>query len=265
MGGVGSAALAAAVTQSGGLGMVPSYLEPPANVGPVGVNFLLPWGVDVAAIHSAADRCRVVEFFYAWPTAEVLEAVHAAGALGAWQVGSVEEAIDAEQAGCDFVVAQGIEAGGHVRGELRLMELLPAVLAEVSVPVVAAGGIATPERVREVLTAGADAVRVGTRFVAATESDAHPDYVDRLIQARGPEDTVLTTQFADGWPDAPHRVLCTALEAAQRRGYRDVSPPSREQAGPVGFMALYAGCGVGKVRAIEPAAKIVDELMALVS
>lgn len=264
MGGVGSAALAAAVTKVGGLGMVPSSIDPPSEAGPVGVNFLLPWGVDVAAIRAAADRCRVVEFFYAWPTAETLEGVHAAGALGAWQVGSVEEALAAEQAGCDFVVAQGTEAGGHVRGELRLMELLPAVLAAVSIPVVAAGGIATSERVRDVMAAGADAVRVGTLFVATSESDAHPDYVHQLIKARGGEDTQLTTHFDQGWPDAPHRVLRTALEEAREQGYRDASPPSRSREGPVGFMALYAGCGVGEVRAVRTAAELVDELMSQV-
>jgi NAD(P)H-dependent flavin oxidoreductase YrpB (nitropropane dioxygenase family) len=203
-----------------------------------------------------------VEFFYDWPSTDALEAVHAPGALGAWQVGSVEEALAAEQAGCDFVVVQGIEAGGHVRGELSLMELLPDVVEAVAIPVVAAGGIASSERVREVIAAGADVVRVGTLFVATTESDAHPDYMRRLVEARGPEDTVLTTHFNEGWPDAPHRVLRAALEEALVRGYNEVSPPSQAEDGPVGFMALYAGCGVAEVREVRPATEVVLELMA---
>jgi nitronate monooxygenase len=262
MGGIGSAALARAVSSAGGLGMVPSYIEPPTDAGPVGINFLLPWGLDVAAVHAAANRCRVVEFFCDWPSTEALEAVHATRALGAWQVGSVEEALAAEHAGCDFVVVQGTEAGGHVRGELSLMELLPNVVEEIAIPVVAAGGIATSEHVREVIALGADAVRVGTLFVATRESNAHPDYVRRLVEARGPEDTVLTTHFDEGWPDAPHRVLRTALEEALERDYHGPSPPSQAEEGPVGFKALYAGCGVAQVREVRSATEVVHELMA---
>jgi NAD(P)H-dependent flavin oxidoreductase YrpB (nitropropane dioxygenase family) len=206
-----------------------------------------------------------VEFFYGWPSAEALEVVHRAGALGAWQVGSVEEALAAEQAGCDFIVAQGTEAGGHVRGDLLLMELLPDVLDKVAIPVVAAGGIASPDRVREAIDAGADAVRVGTLFVATTESDAHPEYVRRLVEARGPEDTVLTTHFNEGWPDAPHRVLRTALQEAQERGFHEVSPPSRTEGGQVGFRALYAGCGVAEIRKVRTAAEVVDQLTASIT
>jgi NAD(P)H-dependent flavin oxidoreductase YrpB (nitropropane dioxygenase family) len=115
-----------------------------------------------------------------------------------------------------------------------------------------------------VLAAGADGVRVGTRFVATEESDAHPDYIRRLIAARGPDDTVLTTHFDDGWPNAPHRVLRSALEAARARGWHEVSPPSRETRGVVDFMALYAGEGVGSVRAVQPASDVVKELMRLI-
>jgi imidazole glycerol phosphate synthase subunit HisF len=81
-------------------------------------------------------------------------------------VGSAEEARAAEAAGCDLVVAQGVEAGGHVRGTQPLDELLAEVLGAVSVPVVAAGGIGSAERVAQLVAAGADAVRVGTRQTA---------------------------------------------------------------------------------------------------
>lgn len=150
MGGVGSVALAQAVAEAGGLGMVPSYLDPPSSPDPIGVNFLLPWGVDLDAIGEVAGRCRVVECFYGWSSAEAIEVIHTAGSLGAWQVGSADEAVAAEQARCDFVVAQGTEAGGQVRGELPLMGLLPAVLGPVGIPAVAAGGISSAERVEGV-------------------------------------------------------------------------------------------------------------------
>jgi nitronate monooxygenase len=265
MGGVGTAELAAAVALVGGLGMVPSRVEPPQGAGPVGVNFLLPWGADLDAIERAGRKARVCEFFYAWPTQAPVEAAHAAGALASWQVGSAEEAIAAAEAGCDFVVAQGTQAGGHVRGALRLDDVLREVRAAVDCPVVAAGGIASAERVAAVMAAGADAVRVGTPFVAAVESGAHPDYVAAVIAARGEDDTAITTQFNDGWPDAPHRVLRSALTMAQDLDYHGVSPPSREAATPVTHMALYAGTGVGEVRKVRPAAEIVAELVRLLS
>ncbi len=263
MGGVGTAELAAAVASAGGLGMVPGYVEPPQGAGAIGVNFLLPWGADLDAIAEAGRKARVCEFFYAWPTRAPVEAAHAVGALAAWQVGSADEAIAAAEAGCDFVVAQGTQAGGHVRGKLRLEDLLRQVRAAVHRPVVAAGGIASGERVAEVMAAGADAVRVGTPFVAAVESGAHPDYIAALIEARGEGDTILTTQFNEGWPDAPHRVLRSALKRAQDRDYHGVSPPSRETPAPVTHMALYAGTSVGEVHKVRPAAEIVAELVRL--
>ena len=69
--------------------------------------------------------------------------MHAGGALAGWQVGSVGEAKRAADAGCDLVIAQGVEAGGHVRGTMALLPLLAAVLEVVTVPVLAAGGIAS--------------------------------------------------------------------------------------------------------------------------
>ena len=98
-------------------------------------------------------------------------------ALVPWQVGSLDGALAAADAGCDFVIVQGVEAGGHVRGTAPREELLASVLARTSIPVVAAGGVATARHVEAVIAAGAAAARVGTRFVATTESGAHPAYV----------------------------------------------------------------------------------------
>ncbi|MGH7687791.1 MAG: nitronate monooxygenase [Candidatus Dormibacteria bacterium] len=217
---VGTPELAAAVADSGGLGMVvPSrdtarVLDRLAEQtsGVVGINFLIPF-VDVEVVEAAASRARVVEFHYGQPDPGLVERVHRSGALAAWQVGSAEEARSAEDAGCDFVVAQGIEAGGHVRGSLPLFVLLDHVLDSVEVPVVAAGGIGTARAVAAALATGAAGVRVGTRFVASAESGAHPRYVEALIEADETE-TVLSTTFWAGWPDAPHRTLKSCVDAA---------------------------------------------------
>jgi nitronate monooxygenase len=281
---VGTPSLAAAVSEAGGLGMIPnpssaaevSLLVESARAHtsqPIGIGFLLPF-LTQEALGAAAAAVEVVEFFYGDPDADLVRTARSQGALAGWQTGSADEALAAEKAGCDYVVAQGIEAGGHVRGTQRLDDVLAETLAQVEVPVVAAGGVGTPERVRALLEAGAAAVRVGTRFVAAEEADAHPEYVAALIAAGG-RDTVLTESFATGWPDAPHRVLRSAVEAAEQLsgpvvgvlGEREIArfgplPPTREVRGEVAAMALYAGQSVDAVTAVQPASEIVAHLTA---
>jgi NAD(P)H-dependent flavin oxidoreductase YrpB (nitropropane dioxygenase family) len=144
------------------------------------------------------------------------------------------------------------------------------------VPVVAAGGIATPRAVAAVLAAGAAAARVGTRFVTSDESCAHPRYKDALLAASG-VDTVRTDRFDAGWPDAPHRVLRSALQRADTLGgdvagaprYGDAEvpvvrwspmPPTVDTTGEIDAMACYCGQGVDAVVAREPAAHIVEML-----
>jgi NAD(P)H-dependent flavin oxidoreductase YrpB (nitropropane dioxygenase family) len=285
--GAAGPALVEAVCRGGGLGMVPmtglmtlgdavAQVEA-SGCGPFGVNFLapfLPTRERDAIIERVVGVARLVEFFYGDPDPELVARVHGLGALAGWQVGSVEEAKAAAGAGCDLVVAQGVEAGGHVRGHTPLLLLLDAVCEAVAIPVVAAGGIAGPRAMAAALAAGASAVRVGTRFIASAESDAHADYIDAVVAA-GEGDTVLTTAFGAEWPDAPHRVLRSALTAAAfaepvvgaSPGGGEVvrfstSPPSRGTTGNIAAMALYAGEGVGAVRSVEPAADIVADLAA---
>jgi NAD(P)H-dependent flavin oxidoreductase YrpB (nitropropane dioxygenase family) len=105
-------------------------------------------------------------------------------------------------------------------------------------------------------------VRVGTAFVACDESNAHPEYVNALISARSGDDTILTTAFDQGWPDAPHRVLRSSLAAAQADANATFSPlpPGRDATGRIEAMALYAGMGVGGVDKARPAAELVSYL-----
>jgi nitronate monooxygenase len=287
MAGVATPELAAAVADAGALGMVNMVMVPAEQVavaldglreqttGTVGMNVLMPF-LDPAAVEVAASRVRVVEFFYADPDAALVRRVHEGGALAAWQVGSLSEARAAAEAGCDFIVAQGTEAGGHVRGHVTLLALLDAVLDAVDVPVVAAGGIGTARSMAAALAAGASGVRVGTRFVATHEANAHRAYVDALLRASA-GDTVLTTAFSVMWPDAPHRVLRSCVEAAQAvpddivgemsaGGARmpvpkfSVPSPTRDTTGTIEAMALYAGESVGAVTAVASAAEVVREL-----
>lgn len=282
---IGTPALAAAVSEAGGLGTIPNPSSAAdveervaaaraATSGPIAVGFLIPF-VARDAVEAAAAKADVVEFFYGDPDPDLVRLAGAAGACTGWQVGSAAEARAAVDAGCRFVIVQGTEAGGHVRGRQRLDDLLAETLAGVDVPVVAAGGVGTPERLTALLDAGAAGVRVGTRFVVAEESDAHPDYVARLLDASADE-TTLTGAFAVGWPDAPHRVLRSAVDAAERHdgdsvgrlGGGDIPrlapvPPTRATEGEIGAMALYAGESVGAATRVQPAAEIVAELTAL--
>jgi NAD(P)H-dependent flavin oxidoreductase YrpB (nitropropane dioxygenase family) len=226
----------------------------------------------------------VVTFSWGLP-GELVSAVHSFGAAAGVQVGTVEGAKRALDQGCDFVMCQGIEAGGHVQSSIPLRKLLPAVVAEArAVPVAAAGGLADTEDVKEVAYLGASAVMFGTRFVASTESAAHPAYKAALIASQS-SDTALTGCFDGEWPYALHRVLrnatLTSWEAAgcpppgRRPGEGDVvarqetgsvihryddAPPNSGTHGDVMACCLYAGTGVGKITEVLSAGALVKEL-----
>jgi NAD(P)H-dependent flavin oxidoreductase YrpB (nitropropane dioxygenase family) len=289
MPGIATPELVAAVADAGGLGMLGAPLMPAAVLesvleqlsrrarGVFGVNFLIPF-LDPECIPVAARRARVVEFFYGDPDAALIERAAEHGALVSWQVGSVAEAQAAERAGCAFVVVQGTEAGGHVRGETSLLPLLSQVLDVVRVPVVAAGGIGSARSLAAVLACGCGAARIGTRFVASAESGAHPSYVKALLGASA-ADTCLTEAFSVMWPNAPHRVLRSAIARAEALDDEiigedhdgaealpvprlSVISPSARTTGHVEAMALYAGESVGDVTSVRPAGEIVAELVA---
>jgi NAD(P)H-dependent flavin oxidoreductase YrpB (nitropropane dioxygenase family) len=284
-------ALAAAIGGAGGLGMLGGTLgdeavlavacdeyEALAGGAPVGVNFVEPFfdrGRQMGVLAVAAERCAVVEFFYGEPDPALVEAIHVGPALAAWQVGSVEEAVRAEAAGVDIVVLQGIEAGGHVRATRGLWPMLAETLDRVGVPVVAAGGISTPRAMAAALAAGAAAVRLGTRFVAAAEADFHSDYKALLVEAEG-DATVYTERFHELWPGAPHRVLRRSIAAAEAGESDTVGTmsagaeridvprfagfaPVADADGDIEAMACFAGEGVGAIDAVRPAAEIVAE------
>ena len=285
--GMASPELAVAVAGAGGLGMMSGVMISPqllektlveanANVvGQIGVNFIIPFLEDESLVDIAAENARVVDFFFGEPNSNLIKRVHDGGALAGWQVGSVKEALIAEASGCDFVILQGTEAGGHVRGTRGLLTMMADVLDALTCPVVAAGGIATPRAVAIALAAGASAVRIGTRFVATPESGYHPEYINALIDADG-EDAIYTEQFSVGW-EAPHRVLSGCIEAAEKVdseiigeieiGDEKIEVPRNSVFGPmvsssgtINAMAQYAGQGVGAVNSCEPAAEILFRL-----
>ena len=285
-----SARLPLAVSAAGAHAMYPGLSLPPAALAPIlealvaakaafGVNFIVPF-MNLDSLELAVDQAPYVDFFLADPDRRLVQRVHAGGAHCGWQVESVDEARAAEAAGCDVVIAKAWESGGRKRIEgPTLLALLDGVLDAVTVPVVAAGGIATARGVAAALAAGADGARVGTRFIAAAESEAHPEWVQAVLDA-GAADAVVSTAFNVGMPvPGPHRVLRSSVAAAEaligdqagvlRMFGAEIpvprfgpQPPSRESTGTIAAMPFYAGQSAGAVRAIRPAAEIVAELAA---
>jgi nitronate monooxygenase len=215
MGTVARHELAAAVSQAGGLGTIAGVGAPIAaeleaarrlTGRPVAVNLLLPF-VRHGDGGAAAGADAIITF---WGPPRRL-------AAGTWihQCGSVAEAKAAASAGADAVIAQGVEAGGHVRGTTPALELLEQIRAVIQIPVLVAGGIATRDDVKAALEAGAVAAVAGTRFLLTDECRAHPEYKRRCAEAT---ETVRTELFGLGWPDAPHRVIHNAATRRWLRG-----------------------------------------------
>src|ERR1700761_3938923 len=193
--------LAAAVSGAGGLGTLALTWSAPAVCAdrirrtralterPFAVNLVLDWDHRERIAVCAREGVGLISTFWGDPGPHVAP-IHDAGALHLHTIGSVAEAVAAAEAGVDVIVAQGVEAGGHVRGTTSTLALVPAVVDAVGrVPVIAAGGIADARGVVAALALGAQAAWIGTRFLLAAEANVHPEYRDRLIAA-GPEDTV---------------------------------------------------------------------------
>ncbi|SFP89730.1 nitronate monooxygenase [Geodermatophilus dictyosporus] len=291
MGTVSSPDLAVAVAEAGGVGTLTALGLPPAVLlrrldevrgrtsGALSANVVTP-DVDDDLLTAVAERVRLVDFFWFDPAPRLVELAHRSGALVGWQVGSAAEARAAVDAGCDVVTVQGVEAGGHVRGATPLLPLLREVLGAVDVPVLAAGGISDGRSFAGVLAAGAAGARIGTRFLATTESGAHPAYKQAVVDATG-DCTVITGAFAVDCPlcaSSPRaRVLRAAVErlaeldddVAATIGRNRVPvprasgmPPVAGAEGRLDAMAMYAGAAVGSVTDIRPAAEVVAELVA---
>jgi len=301
--GMGPAAgpeLVAAVSNAGGCGILGTVSLPAAFVRdqirrvrlltqrPFGVNVVLPLQRRGQIEACLEERVPLLVLFWGDPSPCIAEA-HAAGTKVFVQVGSVQEAMDAVQAGADGVIAQGFEAGGHVRGSTALSVLVPSVVDAVHpAPVIAAGGIADGRGYLAALALGAQGVCMGTRFLATTEANAADEY-KRRVAAPGAKETVYTETFDVGWPNAPHRVLRNGLVTASEGRARfgdggrpkegtivgrmmtggklvDIPAysayvPEAGAAASMDDMALYAGQATALISSIKPAGEIVAEVV----
>ena len=206
---VANASLAGAVSEAGGLGIIAagaaplSWIEEQVQIArsmtdkPIGVNVMLmnPEAPDVAKL--LADlRVDVITTGAGSPSAYI-EMWKEAGCTVVPVIASSALAARMERCGADAVIAEGCEAGGHI-GELTTMALVPAVCDAVSIPVIAAGGIADGRGMAAAFALGAEGVQVGTRFLTVDECTICDAYKDRVVSAKD-SDTIVTGR-AGGHP-----------------------------------------------------------------
>jgi NAD(P)H-dependent flavin oxidoreductase YrpB (nitropropane dioxygenase family) len=304
MGGVALAELAAAVSDAGGLGTLGLAAFGREGINneitaarkrtkkPLAANLLVPFLRPGIVEAVAQTGLEAVTFFWgdARDHARAIALLHRAGTKVIWQCGAADEARWAKEAGADAIMAQGFEAGGHVRGIVTTIALIPEVRDAIGeTPLIAAGGLADGRGLAAVLALGADGAAFGTRFLASKEAAAHPKYKERILRALANE-TIHTTLFDIGWPDAPHRVLRTEMideweragrpasgkrpgegvtVASSRRADAEiplvnytVMPPADYLDGDIGRLPFYAGQSCSLVKEILPAGEIVRRIAA---
>ena len=277
---VSEAGLAAAVTNAGGLGILSAMSRDGTYVreqirrartltdGPIGVNVMLmsPFLDEVAAV-IAEEAVEVVTTGAGDPSAYI-ELWKNAGCRVIPVIPSVALAKRMERTGADAVIAEGGESGGHI-GELATMPLVPQIVDAVSVPVLAAGGIADGRGVAASLMLGASGVQLGTRFLAAVECGIHPHYKELVLKA-GDTATIVTGRRLGH----PVRSLKTPYSRNYAKlEYTDISAEDLEQLG-IGSLRKAAvdgdvkeGCYIagqiaGLVNREQTAAEIIEEIMA---
>lgn len=288
MGGVSYHELAAAVSEAGGIGCLGastmSYDRMVEEMELTAANTTKPWGVDlltalpgdmehqVRAIIDSGARMFVAGLGI---PRDVIDLCHRNDVIVASMCGKVRHAVSAVAAGCDLVIAQGTEAGGHT-GTVATLALVPQVVdaVEGAVPVVAAGGIFDGRGLAAALSLGADGVWIGTRFIATPEAWGTPGYKQRLVEMTE-DDTVISraysgktcrvvrnsyTQHFEQHPDElqpfPQQLLVSMEQGANHLG----AGPDTEVDPDREFWP--AGQGVGAIDGLVGAGQLVRDIVA---
>jgi len=287
MSGTATADLAAAVSATGGFGMIggtspggPDWLRAQIRAArarterPFGVGFISSFAsVDDLVQVALDERVAAINHSFADPTPYVA-AAHASSVKVFAQVQTVAQAQVAARAGVDVIIAQGTEAGGHT-GSTGTLALVPAVVdAAGDIPVVAAGGIADGRGLAAVLLLGAAGAWLGTRFVASQEwggrqweqaavvaatadDTVRTSVYDLIREAAFPEgiaDRVLRNSFVDTWQDRDADLRAQQSELRQQLA-------EAAQHGDAGVVDISAGVASGIIHAVEPAGAIVRRIV----
>ncbi|MBS3982434.1 MAG: enoyl-[acyl-carrier-protein] reductase FabK [Dethiobacter sp.] len=277
---VATGELAAAVSEAGGLGLIGAG-NAPASVlekeikkakeltkKPFGVNIMLlsPFVDEVVDI-LCREEVRVVTTGAGNP-GKYVEQFREKGIKVIPVVSSVALAKRLERLGVDAMIAEGLEAGGHI-GELTTMVLVPQIVDAVKVPVIAAGGIADGRGVAAALALGAEGVQLGTRFIVADECTAHPKYKEAVLKAKD-RDTFVTGQTTGH----PVRVLYNKLAREFARLEKEGASPAELERFGAGKLAAAVRDGdvlngsvmAGQIAAMvvktESSREIIDDLLA---
>jgi enoyl-[acyl-carrier protein] reductase II len=276
---VADADLAAAVSNAGGLGVIAAASMPPELLEEqiVKIRKLTdkPFGMNIMLLSATADDALEIAAQYKVPVVttgagmpgKVLERLKPLGTTVIPVIASTAHAERVSKQGADAVVAEGNEAGGHV-GEITTMNLVPQVVDVVSIPVIAAGGVADGRGMAAAFALGAEGVQVGTRFVCATESNVHYNYKQKIIEAND-RGTVVTGR-STGHP-------VRGLKNKLSREFEDLekSGASIEELEKLGtgklrlavvegdtlWGSLMAGQSAGLVKRIEPASAIILDII----
>lgn len=298
MGGAVGPELAAAVSNAGGLGTLPLWYQDIDTLrtiirktqslthAPFAANLNMEFPQENQLDACLEEGVPIISFFWQDP-GRLIRKAKDAGAVVMQTVGDAETAKRAVDNGVDVIVAQGWEAGGHVRGTVATMPLVPAVVDRVGeTPVIAAGGIADGRGLAAALSLGAGGAWIGTRFLASEEATIHPDYQNHVLQASENDTVYLSDLFDGGWPDAPHRVIrnstVDAWEAAgrPRSGKRPgegelvitltdggkidrygCHTPGLTDSGDIEAASMWAGQTAAMVSRIQPASEIIREIV----
>jgi len=294
--------LCVAVCEAGGIGSITGSLLSPEQLDerlkiikattdtPFHVNFLTCYPHKDKIETCIQNQVPIVSFHWGIPDPDVIERLKAAGTSVWQQVGSMKNALAAERAGMDAIIAQGNEAGGHNYCGLPIMALLPALrdALQKETLLFAAGGISDGRTAAAALVAGADGVWVGTRLVATNEANAHPDHKARIVAATGDE-TILTSVYGpedltfnpmrmirnetvDAWHDRIPEIpldrsdmepIAMSDVAGNMLPFRpfDILLPVPETTGDIDRMPMLCGQGAGLIKDVVSAGEIVDRMM----
>jgi enoyl-[acyl-carrier protein] reductase II len=196
--------LASAVSNEGGLGLIGSGSMKPellrehiqkckaATDKRFGVNIPLLRGDAEELVKVIIEECVRIVFTSAGHPGKFIDLLKSNNVKVVHVVPSVKHALKAEEVGCDAVVGEGVEAGGHNGiNETTTLTLIPQLVDAIKIPVIAAGGIADGRGILAALSLGAEGVQIGTRFAATVESSAHQNYKQKIVEAKD-DGTVLT-------------------------------------------------------------------------
>lgn len=275
---VANAPLAAAVSNAGGIGIIAAAATPPDILDkeilkaksltdrPFGLNIMLMSPTAPDALELAARHRLPIVTTGAGSPGKVLERLKPLGTIVIPVVASVSQARRVEKQGADAVVAEGMEAGGHI-GELTTMVLVPQIAEAVKIPVIAAGGIADGRGVAAAFALGAEGVQLGTRFICCTECTVHPNFKQAVLGARD-RSTAVTGQRTGH----PVRCLSNKLTAEFDKLDARLAPLEEIEAlgtgrlraavvdGDVDWGSLMSGQSAAMVNDILPARQILERL-----